>query len=253
MIKLPFRFGFRKRIFLFRHRGTRYTCPFCGYRSDILGPFGHYSEVSRRLHIVGGGRRNVSCLKCESHDRERLIFVYLKYVAKIFDRDNLSLLHVAPEPRLSRKILKHKHIRYVCGDLFTPGYKYPSYVRNMNILHLNIPDNSFDVILCNHVLEHIPDDHKAISELFRVLKPGGFALLQVPISYHISVTMEDFSITDPHERLLVFGQSDHCRLYGPDYVDRLCACGFRVQPVSISADYPQYALNPEEKLFVCTK
>lgn len=246
-------FGLKKRIFLIRHRGTKYTCPFCGYKSDELGPFGHESEIINRLHVVGGGRRNVACLKCGAHDRERLIYVYIKYVAKIFDAPHLSLLHIAPEPRISKEILKHRNIEYICGDLFTPGYEYPSYVQNINVLHIPYEDNHFDIVLCNHVLEHIPEDTEAMREIYRVLKPDGFAILQVPISYQLEKTIEDFSITDPEERFLRFGQRDHCRLYGKDYEDRLMGVGFKVDQANIGIHFSQYALNLEEKLFICKK
>ncbi len=240
-------------VYLFRHRGNKYICPFCGYKSDTLNPFGEESDVIEKYHIVGAGRRNVSCLKCGAHDRERLIFVYLKFVAKIFDGRKLSILHMAPEPRISNKILENKDLEYVCGDLFTEGYAYPDYVKNMNLLALPIENDRFDIVICNHVMEHIPEDTKAMSELFRVLKGGGIAILQVPISYSTEKTIENFSITNPDERKRRFGQSDNCRIYGMDYVERLKSVGFDVEMKNISKDFPQFALNPEEKVFICTK
>lgn|SRR5574344_940176 len=240
-------------IYLLRHKGNKYTCPFCGYKSDILNPFGEESDVIEKYHIIGAGRRNASCLKCGAHDRERLIFVYLKYVAKIFDGKTLSILHMAPEQRISAKILECHDLEYVCGDLFTEGYTYPDYVKNMNLLALPIENDRFDIVICNHVMEHIPEDTKAMSEIFRVLKPGGFAILQVPISYSTDKTIEDFSITNPDERKRRFGKSDHCRIYGLDYIDRLKSVGFEVDMKNISKDFPQFALNPEENIFICTK
>jgi SAM-dependent methyltransferase len=242
-----------REMYLFHNRGTKYLCPFCGYRSDILLPFGHSSEAFDKYHIIGGGKRNVSCLKCNSHDRERLIYVYLKFVYKLFDKKRISIFHVAPEPRISKELLKHSNIDYVCGDLFAEGYEYPSYVQNMNILDLSFEDNRFDIVLCNHVLEHIEDDRTAMKELLRILKPDGFAILQVPISNVIDKTIENFTITDTQERLRLFGQKDHCRLYGKDYVQRLENVGFKVEKVSIAAQYSKYAVNPEEQLFICKK
>jgi SAM-dependent methyltransferase len=240
-------------IYLLRHKGNKYTCPFCGYKSDILNPFGEESDVIEKYHIIGAGRRNASCLKCGAHDRERLIFVYLKYVAKIFDGKTLSILHMAPEQKITAKILECHDLEYVCGDLFTEGYTYPDYVKNMNLLALPIENDRFDIVICNHVMEHIPEDTKAMSEIFRVLKPGGFAILQVPISYSTDKTIEDFSITNPDERKRRFGKSDHCRIYGLDYIDRLKSVGFEVDMKNISKDFPQFALNPEENIFICTK
>lgn len=241
-------------LWLLKHRGHDYSCPFCGYSSDIMLPFGkELAEEVEKLHIIGGGRRNVRCPNCNSNDRERLLYIYLKEIAHIFDRGREArLLHIAPEPRLSQALLKTE-IDYVCGDLFAEGYTYPEYVRNMDVLHLPFGDNTFDIILCNHVLEHIPEDRQAMRSVFRVLKPGGFALLQVPVSNLLEQTIEDFTVTDPHQREITFGQKDHCRLYGKDYVDRLQECGFEVEIKNISKEYGQFDLNPEENLFVCRK
>lgn len=243
-----------RELWLFKHRGHDYSCPFCGYSSDTMLPFGQeLAEEVKKDHIIGGGRRNVRCLKCGSHDRERLIYIYLREIAHIFDSGKEThLLHIAPEPRLSQALLK-AGIDYVCGDLFTEGYTYPEYVRNMDVLHLPFEDNTFDIILCNHVLEHIPEDRKAMQEIFRTLKPGGFSLLQVPVSYLLGHTIEDFTIEDPHQREITFGQQDHCRLYGKDYINRLQENGFEVEIVNISKEYAQFCLNPEENLFVCKK
>ncbi len=242
-----------RQLWLFKHKGKEYTCPFCGYSSDMMLPFGEDNETCNKYSIIGAGKRNVRCLKCGSHDRERLIYIYLKFIAKIFDsQKKLDILHIAPEPRLSQILLKTNH-QYICGDLFTEGYSYPEYVQNMDVLNLSFEDNTFDIILCNHVIEHIPADTKAILEIYRALKPGGFALLQVPISYQLDHTLEDFSIQDSHLREITFGQKDHCRLYGKDYVQRLQECGFRVDIVNISNDYSLYGINPDENLFVCHK
>lgn len=162
----------KKQLWLFKHRGNKYTCPFCGYSSDMLLPFGQENEAVRKHHIIGAGRRNARCLKCDSRDRERLIYIYLKQVARIFEKQELEILHIAPELNLAKK-LRETNFRYICGDLFTEGYHYPEYVQNMNVLHLPFEGNTFDVILCNHVLEHVPEDRKAMSEIYRVLKPGG--------------------------------------------------------------------------------
>ena len=243
-----------RELWLLKHRGHDYSCPFCGYNADMMLPFGQeFVEDVEKYHIVGGGKRNVRCLKCGSHDRERLVYIYLKHVAGIFQSSRkFEVLHIAPEPRLSQTLLK-SNLNYICGDLFTKGYTYPEYVRNMNVLHLPFEDNTFDVILCNHVLEHIPEDRKALQELFRTLKPSGLALLQVPISYQLEHTMEDFSIQDPHLREITFGQEDHCRLYGKDYIDRLKDSGFEVKMINISTEYAQFGVNPEENLFICRK
>jgi len=124
----------------------------------------------------------------------------------------------------------------------------------MDITDIHCADNYFDLILCNHVLEHIPDDRKAMRELCRVLKPGGKAILQVPLSILLKETYEDFSVTDPAERIRLFGQRDHCRIYGQDYENRLKESGFEFCPVKIDfTRYPHYGLDEREEVMVAMK
>ncbi len=117
----------------------------------------------------------------------------------------------------------YKFKEYICGDYFAPGYEdvYPSHVKNINILNIPYDNEYFDLVICNHVLEHVEDDLKGMSEIYRVLKKGGFAILQVPISYKMDKTYEDFSIIESNAREEAFGQRDHVRIYGLDYFDRL--------------------------------
>jgi SAM-dependent methyltransferase len=128
----------------------------------------------------------------------------------------------------------------------------------MDITDITFADNSFELIICNHVLEHIPDDAQAMRELFRVLKPGGLAILQVPISYAIDSTYEDFTIVDSEARLAAFGQRDHVRIYGPDYPQRLGRAGFAVKAHPVTEmfrddEVDQFRLLINERLFECRK
>jgi SAM-dependent methyltransferase len=246
--------GIRRRAQLTLHQGTRYHCPFCGYAARDLRPRGHDFPVLAQRQVVGGGSRPSACYNCGSSDRERLIYLYLKD-----ERDFLtapqgrSVLHIAPEKRLSKAFLGLGFGRYECGDLFTPGYRHPDHVRNMNVMELPFEDDLFDLVLCNHVLEHIEQDDVAMAELHRVLAPGGFAILQVPISRNSAETLEDFTVTDPVDRERTFGQFDHVRIYGQDYVDRLAHNGFTVQRVKLDDTYGRFGVNPDEELFVCSK
>ena len=131
---------------------------------------------------------------------------------------------MAPEPGLSRIIKRHSNIDYLTADISSDDVMV-----KMDIAEINYPDKAFDTIICNHVLEHIIDDRKAMRELYRVLKPGGWGILQVPISLSIDKTYEDFSVTAPSEREQVFGQSDHVRIYAIDYLDRLEEFGVEVE------------------------
>jgi len=241
-------------LLLINHWGFKYHCPICGFHSSDLKECGESSEVITKMHILGAGIRKGMCWLCRSRDRERLIYLYLKDYLNLFQPHNKKkILHMAPEPNLFRIFLKSKNIEYVCGDLFTEGYSYPKEVQNMNLLSLPQSDGTFDLVLCNHVLEHIPDDIKAMSEILRVLKSGGCAILQVPISMELEKTYEDASITSPEEREKAFGQKDHVRIYGRDYSARLASVGFQVQLFHDTEKYRRYGINPEEILFVCTK
>lgn len=239
---------------LLLHRGRRYLCPFCGYSARDLRQTGHDRAVLREKEVVGGGLRKSACYRCGSADRERLIYFYLKDELDIFNSSSAkSVLHIAPERRLSQALLAADLGEYVCGDLFTPGYNYPEHVRNMDVMELPFKDGTFDLVLCNHVLEHIPTDDVAMREISRVLKPDGTAILQVPISRSLAATFEDFSVTDPQEREVVFGQFDHVRIYGQDYADRLDRSGLKLRRVNVSRKYVQYGVNLDEDLFVCSK
>lgn len=244
----------RKKIFLLRHKGNNFECPFCGYKAKDLEPIGDDIKVLKEKNVIGSCLRHAGCYNCGSIDRERLIYIYLKDENKILEKSkNLSVLHIAPEKFISDKFLKADFKEYICGDLFTEGYSYPEHVKNINVLDIPFEDNRFDIVICNHVLEHVDDDARAMKEIQRVLKVGGFAILQVPISKNSNETYEDFSITDPNLRKKAFGQFDHVRIYGQDYKNRLENCGFKVEILNISEKYIKYGLNKEENLYICHK
>ena len=246
--------AFKTQVKVFLHKGNKYTCPFCNFSSKDLAIIGSNIPVLNERQVVGGGLRFGGCYKCGSTERERLVYIVLKEKLKIFNQGkDKSILHIAPEKDISNKLLEFGFTNYVCGDLFTEGYKYPEYVQNINVLNIPFNDNTFDLIICNHVLEHVPTDLAAMKELHRVLKIGGKGILQVPISKNSLLTFEDFSVTDPKERENVFGQFDHVRVYGQDYVDRLTESGFKVNKINISREYINYGLNIDEDVFLVEK
>jgi SAM-dependent methyltransferase len=253
LIKWAIPSKFRQIIKLAVHQGDKFNCPFCGYNAKDLSQIGLDLTVLKERKVVGAGLRNGGCYKCGSTDRERLIYMYLKDVVKIFDTRNIKILHLAPEINLSSVLSKSGFEKYICGDLFTKGYRYPDYVLNMNVLNIPYDDKYFDLVICNHLLEHIPNDTDAMKELFRVLKPNGKGILQVPISNNSETTFEDFSITNPKERELVFGQFDHVRIYGQDYENRLSSVGFKVERINISKKYGKQGLCVDEDIFIGTK
>jgi len=230
MIKYPY---------LIIYSGNRVKCPFCKHSFRKFLPDGWKLPVAK--HIIGGGyRKNVICPFCRSTDRERLVYLYLKKNNLVGRK--LRLLHVAPEKNL-QEFLKNR-TRYTSVDLDSPRAKV-----KMDITDIRYPDNTFDAVICNHVLEHVPDDKKAMQELRRVLKPGGWAIIQVPLSSKLAKTLEKPSVKSPEQRKKVYGQADHVRLYGRDYRKRLEEAGFGVSLKHISN--PKFGLNEQEKIYFC--
>lgn len=241
-------------IVSFKYMGHKYECPFCkGHFSTFL-PAGLNIPVLKEKQVIGGGYRlNSTCPRCYSGDRERLIYLYLKKEKQYVFSASIKLLHVAPEQNLAVKLKSNPNINYISADLNSPMADI-----QMDITDIKQSDDTYDVIICNHVLEHINDDSRAMTELFRVLKKGGFAILQVPISYSIEKTLEDSSIKRPEDRELVYGQRDHVRIYGSDYKLRLEKAGFSVIEHRFAEDMePQtvskFGLLKEERIFVCSK
>lgn len=185
----------------------RFYCPICCREYKSFRPYG----VQIRL--------NAQCPGCGSLERHRLLWVALEKKSLLPENTSMRMLHVAPEACLATSF-KNLY-EYISIDLNSPIA-----MMQMDITCLEFPDEYFDAIVCNHVLEHVPDDNKALSELYRVLKIGGWASIQVPIERE--TTYEENNITDPIERELKFGQHDHIRAYGIDFIDRLEQVGFSV-------------------------
>jgi predicted SAM-dependent methyltransferase len=235
------------------YTGNKFECPFCGEHFRKFLPGGLGLPVFKEKNIVGGGYRvNVRCSRCRSSDRERLTYLYLKNKTELFYK-NCKVLHVAPERNLQRVLMACPNIDYLSVDLNSTLAMV-----KMDITEIKYEDNSFDVIICNHVFEHIPDDRRAMSELYRVLKPAGWAILQVPISLLLNKTYEDSTVTTPEEREKVFGQSNHVRIYGKDYKDRLKKVGFSVEVYNFAREFGEstmhkYGLVKEEDIYICSK
>ena len=222
-------------------KGDKYTDPIDGKSFKKFLPYGY-----------GEQRPNVLSPSSLSLERHRLIWLYLKNNTSFFTAKK-KVLHMAPEQCFLDIFKDLKNLDYTTADLYSPIVDVKA-----DILNLPFEDNSFDFILCNHVLEHIEDDSKAMSELYRVLKPGGTGIFQIPQDLSLEKTYEDFSIVTSKERAVHFGQYDHVRIYGRDYFDRLRKVGFKVDEVdyskSISDDLvDRYRLVQGEILPVCHK
>ena len=205
-------------------KGKKYTDPIDGKQFKTFLPYGYEFP-----------RENVLSPSTLSLERHRLLWLYLERETDFFTSP-YKVLHFAPEQAFYKRFKKLPFKSYITTDLNSPLAEVKA-----DICSLPFEDNSFDIILCNHVLEHIPDDRKAMSELYRVMKPGGWGILQIPQDLKREITFEDDSITDKKERAKIFGQYDHVRIYGLDFFDRLREVGFKVKEV----DYTN-VLTPSE-------
>jgi SAM-dependent methyltransferase len=224
-------------------RGNTFTDPIDGKSFRMFLPYGY-----------GKQRNNALSPSTLSLERHRLLWLYLKNETDFFNAsDKKKVLHFAPEQAFYKLFRNQKNIDYTTTDLFSPLADVKA-----DICNLPFEDNSYDIIFCNHVLEHIPDDTKAMQELFRVLKKGGMAILQIPQELARETTFADDSITDQKKRAEIFGQYDHVRIYGRDYFDKLRSIGFTV----VEEDYTnkispelveKYCLAKGEIIPVCFK
>ncbi len=206
-------------ILAFSMRGDKYTDPIDGKQFKSFLPYGYESP-----------RENVLSPSTLSLERHRLLWLYLKNETDFFT-SSLKVLHFAPEQAFYKRFRELKNLEYTTTDLNSPLADVKA-----DICNLPFEDSSFDVILCNHVLEHIPDDTKAMQEMYRILKPGGWGIFQIPQDLKREKTFEDDSITDKKERAKIFGQYDHVRIYGRDYFDKLRNFGFTVKEVDYTSN-----------------
>jgi SAM-dependent methyltransferase len=178
------------------------------------------------------------------------MWLYLKSETDFFAAP-YRLLHIAPEQCFHERFRKMKNLDYVTGDINSPIADH-----HFDLHDIPFPENSFDVIFCNHVLEHVRDDHRCMQELHRVLRPGGWAIMQVPVDYSRAETLEDPTLTTPEEREKYYWQKDHVRLYGRDYPQRLTQAGFSVEQNTLASQLSEaerYRLQRKEVLYVCRK
>ena len=251
-------------ILAFLLKGSRFTDPIDGKSFRMFLPYGY-----------GNQRNNVLSPSTLSLERHRLLWLYLQNETDFFQSELVSnspvtknkriklrnaetssalkVLHFAPEQEFYKRFKKQTNIDYTTTDLLSPLADVKA-----DICNLPFEDNTYDVIFCNHVLEHIPNDTKAMEELYRVLKPGGMGIFQIPQDLSRATTFSDDSIVDQKERAKIFGQYDHVRVYGRDYFDKLTSIGFKV----IEEDYTnkiepelveKYCLAKGEIIPVCFK
>ena len=193
--------------------GNQFEDPIDGSRYRKFLPYGYGENL----------RENALCPGTLSLERHRLLWLYLSKETDFLNQP-LKVLHLAPEQVFYRLFKQFDHWDYTTSDLYSPLAEVKA-----DICKLPFENNIYDLVFCNHVLEHVPDDQKAMSELYRVLKKGGTLIAQVPIKEDRLKTFENWSITSPDERAKVFGQYDHVRIYGQDYYSRLEKVGFKTK------------------------
>ena len=204
-----------------RYSGNKNYCTVCGFNSRMFLPFGDTK------------RESAMCQNCRSLERHRALITFLRIKTNFF-KSQKKVLHFAPEDCFINLFKKQHKNKYLTADLYAPA------MLKMDITNIEFPDNSFNIIICNHVLEHIPNDIKAMNEIWRVLKNNGWAVLNVPTSGKEN-TWEDEKIISKSDRLKFFGHEEHVRYYGKDYKDRLSSIGFDVEVV-----FPGDFLNSDE-------
>ena len=224
--------------------GRGRECPLCGCRRRRFLPYGYVTP-----------RADALCPRCLALERHRLLWLFLERETRL-TAELPRLLHVAPEVSLMRKLRRaYRSVpeRYVTADLESPLADM-----HFDIQHIPLPDDSVDAVICNHIMEHVEDDRRAMRELHRILRAGGRGIVLAPVDYARAATFEDASITDAAERTRIFGQYDHRRIYGRDYADRLRGVGFEVEERDYAAEVSPrerelYALPSADRLYIVRK
>ena len=224
------------------YKGTKYYCPIDGRGYRKLLPYG---RIDPRENALAPGSLSL--------ERHRLLWLYLKRNTSFF-QDKLRFLHVAPEHCFLKPFESQHKEGYITGDIESPLAKI-----KMDVHKIPFENNYFDAAMCNHVMEHVDSDIKAFSEFFRVIRPGGWAIFQVPFFYPIpEITEEDPNVTSPAERERLYGQDDHVRKYGRDYADRIRSVGFEVTEDHFASsltkeEISKFALPENEVIYFARK
>lgn len=218
-------------------KGSKYTDPIDNSKYRKFLPYGYGKNI----------RKNALCPGTLSLERHRLLWLFLERNTTFFN-DRLKVLHFAPEQPFYKKFKSIKNWNYITCDLNSPLADIKA-----DICKLPFKNFEFDLIICNHVLEHIDNDFKAMEEIYRVLKKNGIGILQVPIDESLSITFEDKTIIDPKIKSELFGQYDHVRKYGKDFYDRLKSVGFKVKKIDVQKnlsekEIKEYSLPKYEKI-----
>jgi SAM-dependent methyltransferase len=249
-VPLKYRMSVRRLIRLRKYKGNNRHCSICNSNLKEFLPVNFNNPDKNSPFIT---RENAKCPVCGSVERYRSIYLYLKNKTNIFEPPRKKVLHTAPELILTEKLATNKYIDYISSDI---DPKKTSAMVRIDLTNINISNNIFDVIISSHVLEHIVDDKKALTEIYRILKPGGRALIIVPII--AEKTFIAPNLKDEKDRIRFYGKEDHVRGYGLDFKELLEDTGFKVKVENYSKDLSdaeiQYlGLLKQDDIFHCTK
>lgn len=252
----------------FRFTGFKYYCPLCRRYARAFTPITVYPgqpTIDKYQIIAMGKNPHYRCPWCNSSDKERLVWAYLQFKTDFLTTTRpLSVLHVAPEKNTKNYFKGRPSVTYIAGDKFEGAEKYTSEhyggAQYLDITNMGeFKNETFDLIICNHVLEHVLDDKRGMREIYRVLKKGGVAVLQVPISKLITQNIEDPRAHTPEKRTIAFGQDDHVRIYAEEeYLERLRESSFLVlvypvQEILLEKNIELWGVNERESVYVATK
>ena len=238
--------------------GKKHKCYICGRTFHAFYPYRSDSDSAspfwEELNMIGMAIDDWGCFFCNSSDRERHLFMFFDKLNLWQEFTQAHVLHFAPERNLYPRIRQMKTAQYVMGDLYPSSDE----ISRIDVTDIQFPDDSFDFVICNHVLEHVPNDGKGMREIFRVLREGGRAILQTPYSSILGKTFEDANINTDELRIRFYGETTHVRLYGLDLFERLEESGFQLNVVKNDELYSRnecdyYSVDYEEDLILVSK
>lgn len=230
-------------------------CVACGRRIGAFlryrGGEAHRPPLMRALEIVGSNVDQFECPRCGAHDRERHLLLYMRASGILRGLTGSNVLHIAPELHIAQLIRAARPYSYIEGDLFPQTEN----ALRIDLTALAFEDESFDLVIANHVLEHVHDDGRALAEIYRVLRPGAYAILQTPYSRKLRHTWSDCGIDTDHARRQAYGQEDHVRLFGSDIFERFCSAGLEPhvsthQQLLRDIDPRRFGVNEREPFFL---
>lgn len=233
----------------------KHCCNICGHHLSRFIPYDDVRAIKttlpKALDVIGSDTINFQCPWCGAHDRERHILMYMEKSGLLDDLRNYEILHFAPEKRLPRLITSQNPRLYIKCDLFPKTAD----IKCVDILDIPYNDRSFDLVIANHILEHVTNDILALTEIHRILKPSGYAILQTPFSPRLHTTWSDDGINSEYVHLIAYGQKDHVRLYGRDIFERFAKSGLKPQIQQHETTLPQfdpykYGVNVYEPFFL---